>query len=284
MLVGKPRGAPSRSQHWFNRNTRRAGTRETSTAYDIGMPSVGSLSTFGPGSTVRLFLVPIRGRHDGGSDRPRTTTQPRSSPKRSICGLSETAGDRCGSGVCFAEILPQNLLPQRLVGASPSVRSRSAILRKRASRRRVLQRTRPVRDPTARLSRRRDQYDRIASIRDIEAVGERFGPPIFRKSRDRRLPGGLAGSSTRWTTSTIQDGAVPYTIARRRVDFIIPRYVFPGGMPGIAAPDSQSLSASASVSPYIRERLFGQDYAKQLTRHRRRHLPRPLASNLCHRL
>jgi cyclopropane-fatty-acyl-phospholipid synthase len=101
----------------------------------------------------------------------------------------------------------------------------------------------------------RGQYDRIASIEMIEAVGEQFWPQYFSQLRDRLLPGGLVGIQA----ITIQDKF--FQTYRREVDFI-QRYVFPGGMlpsPAILT----SLGAKFGV-PVIRERIFGQDYAKTL--------------------
>jgi len=101
----------------------------------------------------------------------------------------------------------------------------------------------------------RDQYDRIASIEMIEAVGERFWPKYFAQLRDRLLPGGFAGIQA----ITIQDGL--FQSYRREVDFI-QRYVFPGGMlPSPAV--LKSLGDTFGV-PVIREHIFGQDYAKTL--------------------
>ena len=101
----------------------------------------------------------------------------------------------------------------------------------------------------------RDQYDRIASIEMIEAVGEQFWPKYFAQLRDRLLPGGLAGIQA----ITIQDKL--FQSYRREVDFI-QRYVFPGGMlPSPAV--LKSLGDKFGV-PIIRERIFGQDYAKTL--------------------
>jgi cyclopropane-fatty-acyl-phospholipid synthase len=101
----------------------------------------------------------------------------------------------------------------------------------------------------------RGQYDRIASIEMIEAVGEQFWPKYFSQLRDRLLPGGLAGVQA----ITIQDQL--FQGYRREVDFI-QRYVFPGGM--LPSPQIlKSLGDSFGV-PVIRERIFGQDYAKTL--------------------
>ena len=73
--------------------------------------------------------------------------------------------------------------------------------------------------------------------------------------RDRLLPGGLAGIQA----ITIQDKL--FQTYRREVDFI-QRYVFPGGM--LPSPQIlKSLGEKFGV-PVIRERIFGQDYAKTL--------------------
>src|SRR3954469_7571912 len=101
----------------------------------------------------------------------------------------------------------------------------------------------------------RDRYDRIASIEMIEAVGEQFWPKYFSQLRDRLRPGGLAGVQA----ITIQDSLFQHY--RREVDFI-QRYVFPGGM----LPTPQILKALGDRfgMPVIRERIFGEDYAKTL--------------------
>jgi cyclopropane-fatty-acyl-phospholipid synthase len=101
----------------------------------------------------------------------------------------------------------------------------------------------------------RGGYDRIASIEMIEAVGEQFWPNYFSQLRDRLLPGGLAGIQA----ITIQDRLFPSY--RRDVDFI-QRYVFPGGM--LPSPQVLKQLGEAFGVPVIRERIFGQDYAKTL--------------------
>ncbi|HLX15728.1 MAG TPA: cyclopropane-fatty-acyl-phospholipid synthase family protein [Bradyrhizobium sp.] len=101
----------------------------------------------------------------------------------------------------------------------------------------------------------RDQYDRIASIEMIEAVGEEFWPTYFSQLRDRLLPGGLAGIQA----ITIQDSL--FQTYRREVDFI-QRYVFPGGM--LPSPEILKSLGERFGVPVIRERIFGQDYAKTL--------------------
>lgn len=101
----------------------------------------------------------------------------------------------------------------------------------------------------------RDRYDRIASIEMIEAVGEQFWPKYFAQVRDRLLPGGLAGIQA----ITIQDKL--FQSYRREVDFI-QRYVFPGGM--LPSPAVLKSLGDRFGVPVIRERIFGQDYAKTL--------------------
>ncbi len=101
----------------------------------------------------------------------------------------------------------------------------------------------------------RDQYDRIASIEMIEAVGEQFWPNYFSQLRDRLLPGGLAGIQA----ITIRDSL--FQNYRRDVDFI-QRYVFPGGM--LPSPAVLKSLGDRFGMPVIRERIFGQDYARTL--------------------
>ena len=100
-----------------------------------------------------------------------------------------------------------------------------------------------------------DRYDRIASIEMIEAVGEEFWPKYFRQISDRLLPGGLAGIQA----ITIQDRF--FEVYRREVDFI-QRFIFPGGM--LPSPNVLKSFGEKFGIPVIRERVFGQDYAKTL--------------------
>ena len=89
----------------------------------------------------------------------------------------------------------------------------------------------------------------------IEAVGEQFWPKYFSQLRDRLLPGGLAGIQA----ITIQDSL--FQTYRREVDFI-QRYVFPGGM--LPSPEILKALGQRFGVPVIRERIFGQDYARTL--------------------
>lgn len=98
-------------------------------------------------------------------------------------------------------------------------------------------------------------YDRIASIEMIEAVGEKFWPRYFAQLRDRLVTGGFAGIQA----ITIQDRF--FANYRREVDFI-QRYIFPGGM--LPSPAVLKALGDKFGVPIIRERVFGEDYARTL--------------------
>lgn len=98
-------------------------------------------------------------------------------------------------------------------------------------------------------------YDRIASIEMIEAVGEKFWPDYFAQLRDRLVIGGFAGIQA----ITIQDRF--FANYRREVDFI-QRYIFPGGM--LPSPAVLKALGEKFGIPVIRERVFGEDYARTL--------------------
>jgi cyclopropane-fatty-acyl-phospholipid synthase len=110
-----------------------------------------------------------------------------------------------------------------------------------------------------RLQDYRDQdgrFDRIASIEMIEAVGEQFWPAYFNQLKQRLKPGGLAGIQA----ITVHDEL--FGSYRQRVDFI-QRYIFPGGM----LPSASILRSFGErfELPVIRERMFGQDYARTIS-------------------
>ena len=109
-----------------------------------------------------------------------------------------------------------------------------------------------------RLQDYRDQdgrFDRIASIEMIEAVGEQFWPTYFNQLKQRLKPGGLAGIQAITVRNEL------FGSYRQRVDFI-QRYMFPGGM----LPSTNILRRLGErfEMPVVRERVFGQDYAKTL--------------------
>ena len=99
-------------------------------------------------------------------------------------------------------------------------------------------------------------YDRIASIEMIEAVGEQFWPDFFRQMRDRLAAGGMAGIQA----ITIQERF--FLNYRREIDYIR-RYVFPGGM--LPSPTILKSLGSNFGIPLVREKVFGDDYARTLS-------------------
>jgi cyclopropane-fatty-acyl-phospholipid synthase len=103
----------------------------------------------------------------------------------------------------------------------------------------------------------RGNYDGVASIEMIEAVGERYWPVYFGAVRDRLRPGAQA---------TIQVITVPdtlYPTYRRTVDFI-QKYIFPGGMlPSPAVLRAQIERAGLTMTGSL---AFGESYSETLRR------------------
>jgi cyclopropane-fatty-acyl-phospholipid synthase len=107
----------------------------------------------------------------------------------------------------------------------------------------------------------RGQYDRIASIEMLEAVGESYWPAYFAQLRDRLNPGGAAGIQT----ITIQERF--FDNYKREIDFIR-RYVFPGGM--LPTPSTLKSLGDKFGVPLRAEKIFGDDYARTLSEWRER--------------
>ncbi|HEY0329791.1 MAG TPA: cyclopropane-fatty-acyl-phospholipid synthase family protein [Rhodopseudomonas sp.] len=231
-------------RHWFNRNTRRQARRNIYAHYDIGNAFYSAW--LDPSMTYSSALY-----EEHTTD---LTAAQHNKYRRLAEAIDLKPGHRlleigCGWGG-FAEYAAKHF-DVHVVGLTISREQRDFA-------------TRRIRDAgladrvEIRLQDYRDErghYDRIASIEMIEAVGEEFWPKYFSQLRDRLLPGGLVGIQA----ITIQDKF--FQAYRREVDFI-QRYVFPGGM--LPSPQVlQSLGEKFGV-PVIRERIFGQDYAKTL--------------------
>jgi cyclopropane-fatty-acyl-phospholipid synthase len=99
------------------------------------------------------------------------------------------------------------------------------------------------------------QFDRVASIEMVEAVGEQFWPLFFATLRDRLRPGGRAALQA----ITIADRF--FDNYRTSPDFI-QRYVFPGGM--LPAPSVLRAQTAAAGLRWEQEARYGQDYARTL--------------------
>ena len=231
-------------QHWFNRNTKRQARRNIYAHYDIGNAFYSAW--LDPSMTYSSALYE--------DDTPDLTAAQNNKYRRLAEAIDLRPGQKvleigCGWGG-FAEFAAKTF-NAKVVGLTISKEQRD-FAQKRIQAAglndNVEIKLQDYRDE-------RDRYDRIASIEMIEAVGEEFWPKYFSQVRDRLLPGGLAGIQA----ITIQDSM--FQSYRREVDFI-QRYVFPGGM----LPSPQVLKAFGERFgvPVIRERIFGQDYAKTL--------------------
>ncbi len=99
------------------------------------------------------------------------------------------------------------------------------------------------------------QFDRIASIEMIEAVGERYWPTYFDTIRDRLRSGGRAALQV----ITIDDRY--YDTYRRGADYI-QKYIFPGGMlPSMTALKDEVARAGMRITDASG---FRKDYARTL--------------------
>lgn len=99
------------------------------------------------------------------------------------------------------------------------------------------------------------QFDRVASIEMLEAVGERYWPTYFGKISDLLVPGGRAGLQI----ITIRDQ--DFEEYKSRADFI-QKYIFPGGM----LPSEERLKRVTDKIGLSWTAItgFGQDYADTL--------------------
>ncbi len=231
-------------QHWFHRNTRRQARRNIYAHYDIGNAFYSAW--LDPSMTYSSALF-----EDGSAD---LTAAQNNKYRRLAEAIDLQPGQKlleigCGWGG-FAEYAAKTF-GAKVVGLTISKEQRDFAERRiqqAGLNDKVEIRLQDYRDE-------RDRYDRIVSIEMIEAVGEEFWPKYFSQLRDSLLPGGLAGIQA----ITIQDSL--FQTYRREVDFI-QRYVFPGGM--LPSPAVLKTLGERFGVPVIRERIFGQDYAKTL--------------------
>ena len=231
-------------RHWLNRNTRRQARRNIYRHYDIGNSFYSAW--LDPSMTYSSALFE--------EDTLDLTAAQNNKYRRLAEAIDLRRGQKlleigCGWGG-FAEYAAKTF-GAKVVGLTISKEQcdfAQARIQAAGLAERVEIRLQDYRDE-------RDRYDRIASIEMIEAVGEQFWPNYFSQLRDRLLPGGLAGIQA----ITIQDKL--FQNYRRDVDFI-QRYVFPGGM--LPSPQILKSLGERFGVPVIRERIFGQDYAKTL--------------------
>lgn len=245
MMGGKPVARVVQLvRHWFNRNTKRQARRNIYAHYDIGNSFYAAW--LDPSMTYSSALF-----EDGTQD---LTAAQHNKYRRLAEAINLQPGQKvleigCGWGG-FAEYVAK-AYDARVVGLTISSEQRDFAQKRMQAAGlsdKVEIRFQDYRDE-------RGQYDRIASIEMIEAVGEQFWPQYFSQLRDRLAPGGLAGIQA----ITIQDRF--FNAYRREVDFI-QRYVFPGGM--LPSPQVLKSLGERFGVPVIRERIFGEDYAKTL--------------------
>ncbi len=231
-------------RHWFNRNTKRQARRNIHDHYDIGNAFYSAWLDPSMTYSSALYETPTQDLTSAQTNKYRRLAEAIDlQPGHTLLEIG------CGWGG-FAEYAAKHH-GARVVGLTISTEQRDFAQKRMFEAGlsdRVEIKFQDYRDE-------RGQYDRIASIEMIEAVGEEFWPQYFSQLRDRLLPGGLVGIQA----ITIQDRL--FQGYRREVDFI-QRYVFPGGMlPSPAV--LKSLGEKFGV-PVIRERIFGEDYAKTL--------------------
>ncbi len=231
-------------RHWFNRNTRRQAKRNIYAHYDIGNAFYSAWLDSSMTYSSALFE----------DDTADLTSAQKNKYRRLAEAIDLRPGQKlleigCGWGG-FAEYVAKNF-GAKVVGLTISKEQRDFAQKRihdAGLAEQVQIKLQDYRDE-------RDHYDRIASIEMIEAVGERFWPKYFSQIADRLKAGGLAGIQA----ITIQDSM--FQSYRREVDFI-QRYVFPGGM--LPSPEVLKTLGDRFGIPVIRERIFGQDYAKTL--------------------
>jgi cyclopropane-fatty-acyl-phospholipid synthase len=231
-------------QHWFRRNTRAQAKRNIFAHYDIGNAFYKSWLDSSMTYSSALFEEGTNDLTAAQQNKYRRLAEALSlQPDQTVLEIG------CGWGG-FAEFAAKTY-GVKVVGLTISQEQREFAQKRifdAGLGERVEIRFQDYRDEQG-------QYDRIASIEMIEAVGEEFWPKYFSQLRDRLLPGGLAGIQA----ITIRDSM--FQSYRREVDFI-QRYVFPGGM--LPSPAVLKSLGERFGIPVIRERIFGQDYARTL--------------------
>src|SRR3974390_3916758 len=181
MKIGKPVVLSLQIiRHWFNRNTKRNARRNIYRHYDIGNAFYSAW--LDPGMTYSSALF-----EDGTAD---LTAAQNNKYRRLAQAIDLRPGQKlleigCGWGG-FAEYAAKTF-GAKVVGLTISKEQREfaqARIHEAGLAEKVEIKLQDYRDE-------RDQYDRIASIEMIEAVGEQFWPKYFSQFRARLAPGGL---------------------------------------------------------------------------------------------
>ncbi len=235
-----------RLRHWMNANTRRRAKRNIAAHYDLGNdfyalwldPTMTYSSALFEGDASRTLAAAQQAKYD-----------------RLLAELELAPGSRvleigCGWGG-FAETAAR--AGHRVTGISLSPRQ-TEWARERLARAGLADRA------ELRLQDYRDlrgQFDGVASIEMIEAVGEAYWPSYFAAVRDALEPGARACIQA----ITIADER--FERYRTQSDFI-QQYVFPGGM--LLSPSRIVAEAERAGMRLVRAHTFGADYAVTLRR------------------
>lgn len=231
-------------RHWLNRNTRRQARRNIYAHYDIGNEFYAAWLDPSMTYSSALFQTPSQPLQDAQENKYRSLAEAiELKHGQSVLEIG------CGWGG-FAEFAARHY--DARVTALTISRQQFDYARAR------IQNAGLADKVDIRFQDYRDEtglFDRVVSIEMIEAVGEKYWPGYFAQLSARLRPGGRAGLQA----IAIQDKL--FDNYRREVDFI-QRYIFPGGM--LPAPSILRSLAEKVGMPIIRERVFGEDYARTL--------------------
>ena len=232
-----------RFRHAINRNTRRGSRRNIAAHYDLGNEFYQQWLDAGMSYSAGLF-----------SSVDETLEQAQNAKLDRVVSLLDLVGGErvlelgCGWG-SLADRLAQKRC--NLTGITLST-EQLAYARQRLSSQALAVycdlRLQDYRDV-------RGDFDRIASIEMLEAVGEAYWPTYFAKLYERLRPGGIA------VLQVITIDEARFDNYRRRPDFI-QKYIFPGGM--LPTPQIIEREGSKAALHLVGIEFFGEDYARTL--------------------
>lgn len=235
---------PLNLRHALNRNTKRGSRRNIAAHYDLGNDFYAHWLDPGMTYSSGLYSSAYQTLEDAQQAKLR----------RVIDLLAISGGERvleigCGWG---------SLIEQMLAQHGCTVTGLTLSTEQLTYARTRLQRLRLFKQCDLRLEDYRDahgQYDRVASIEMLEAVGEAYWPTFFAKLRELLRPRGMAVLQV----ITIDENRFEYY--RRRPDFV-QGYIFPGGMlPTVEIIEHEIAQAQMRL---VSAEFFGDSYARTL--------------------
>ena len=232
--------------HFGRRNTRAGSQRNISAHYDLGNAFYRAWLDAGMNYSSALY-----------TDRTQSLEDAQASKNdRIVSLLAPTQGDRVLEIGCGWGALAERLIGVRgchLTGLTLS-HEQLAFARGRLSHERADIRLQDYRDVSG-------QFDRIASIEMIEAVGESYWPTYFDTIRRCLKPGGTA------VLQVITIDEAHYASYRRSPDFI-QQYIFPGGMLPTKTVMREQINRAALTLRHAEH--FGASYARTISAWRER--------------